>query len=200
VVFSESGGLAVVDAAKGTVLWSRTEASLAAGTKAGPGNTFVAVDGARDRLYVVADRGARVLAFGLRDGAAVGELALPDAEARQGASYNVDGAYLDRAGGRLFVGAQVVSVPTLGVGARAEGVGKVFWADASRVLAIVAGSDTEPERLVELDPRTLAVRVTRPLVRTGMMRLNPRYDPVAKRVYAADMAEARVIAWEWPAR
>ena len=200
VVFPESGGLAVVDVGTGAVLWSRVEASLVAGSKAGPGNAFVAVDGARDRLYVVADHGRRVLAFGLHDGVAAGELALPEVEARQGEAYNVDGAYLDRAGGRLFVGAQVVSVPTLAAGARVEGIGKVFWADASRVLAIVAGSDTEPERLVDLDPRTLAQRATRPLVRTGMMRLNPRYDPAAQRVYAADMAEARVIAWEWPAR
>ncbi|MDP2314302.1 MAG: hypothetical protein Q8P41_15475 [Pseudomonadota bacterium] len=198
VVFPETGGLAVVDPGAGKVLWSRTEPSLAAGSKAGPGNAFVAVDGKRDRLYVVADRGRRVLAFGLRDGAPKGELALPEATAKTGEAYNVDGAWLDRAGGRLFVGPQVVTVPALAVGPRIEGIGKVFWTDADRILALAAGSEREPERLVELDPKTFAARTSRPLVRTGMMRLNPSYDPAARRVYAADMAEARVLAWDWP--
>ncbi len=201
VVFPESGGLAVVDTTgAGAVVWSRTESSLVAGSKAGPGNAFVAVDSARDLLYVVADHGRRVLAFGLRDGAPKGELALEAASFKQGGSYNVNGAWLDRAGGRLFVGPQVVRVPELVAGERLEGVGKVFWSDPKMLLAIVAGSEREPERLLELDPKTFAVRSTRPLVRTSMMRLNPTYDPVARRVYAADMAEARVLAWDWPAR
>lgn len=200
VVFPETGGLAVVDTAAGKLMWFRAEPSLAAGSKAGPGNAFVAVDGKRDRLYVVADHGRRVLAFGLRDGAPAGELALESASFKQGGSYNVNGAWLDRAGGRLFVGPQVVSVPSLVAGARLEDVGKVFWSDASTLLAITAGSEREPERLVELDAKTFAVRSTRPLVRTGMMRLNPTYDATSRRVYAADMAEARVLAWEWPAR
>ncbi|MDP2307801.1 MAG: hypothetical protein Q8P18_17380 [Pseudomonadota bacterium] len=203
VVFPESGGLAVVDtgaAAGGAVLWSRTESSLAAGSKAGPGNAFVSVDGKRDRLYVVADHGRRVLAFGLRDGVLKGELALETASFKQGGSYNVNGAWLDRAGGRLFVGPQVVRVPELVAGERLEGVGKVFWSDPTLLLALVAGSEREPEQLVELDAKTYAVRSTHPLVRTGMMRLNPSYDPASRRVYVADMAEARVLAWDWPAR
>ncbi len=200
VVFPESGGLAVLDPAAGRVLWGRTEASLASGAKAGPGHAFVAVDGKRDRLYVVADRGRRVLAFGLRDGAPMGELSLADTPAPVGASYNVNGAWLDRAGGRLFVGPRVVEVPALVAGATLSGVGKVFWSDAERILAIAADDEREPERLLELDPTTFAVRATRPLVRTSMMRLNPTYDPASKRVYAADMAEARVLAWEWPQR
>lgn len=199
VVFPESGGLAVVDAAAGAVVWSRTESTLAAGAKAGPGNAFVAVDGKRDRLYVVADHGARVLAYGLRDGTAKGELALGETGLRGGEAYNINGAWLDRAAGRLYVGPHVVSVPKLAALRTLPDVGKVFWSDTTRVLALSAGSsEREPERLVQLHPETYAVVATRPLVRTGMMRLNPSYDPASGRVYAADMAEARVLAWEWP--
>ncbi len=195
-VFPESGGLAVVDAAMGKVLWARTEDSLAAGPKAGPGNAFVAVDGKRDRLYVVADHGARVLAFGLRDGSARGELTLGGRALARNELYNINGAWLDRDAGTLYVGPRIVRVPALEEAGSLEGVGKVFWTEPKAILGLATGGGGEPERLVEVDPSTGAVRASWPLVPTGMMRLNPTYDPASRRVYVADMAEARVLAWD----
>lgn len=198
VVFPESGGLAVVDPAKGKVVWSRVDETLAAGAKAGPGNAFVAVDGKRDRLYVVAGHGARVIALGLRDGAAKGEIALE--ALRREEIYNVNGAWLDRAAGRLYVGPRIVEVPKLIDAGRIDGVGKVFWGDGGTLLGLGPGSGREPEQLVEIDAASRSIRASWPLVPTGMMRLNPTYDPVGRRVYVADMAEARVLAYEWPRR
>ncbi|MFN7145382.1 MAG: hypothetical protein ACK4YP_16535, partial [Myxococcota bacterium] len=196
VVFPESGGLAVVDPAAGKVLWRRVDETLAAGTKAGPGHAFVAVDGKRDRLYVVAGHGARVMALGLRDGAPKGELALE--ALRREELYNVNGAWLDRAAGRLHVGPRIVEVPKLVDAGRIDGVGKVFWGDGRTLLGLGPGSGREPEQLVEIDAATGTLRASWPLVPTGMMRLNPTYDPVGRRVYVADMAEARVLAYDWP--
>lgn len=196
VVFPESGGLAVVDPASGKVLWRRVDETLAAGAKAGPGHAFVAVDGERDRLYVVAGHGARVIALGLRDGAEKGEIALE--ALRREEIYNVNGAWLDRAAGKLYVGPRIVEVPTLVDAGRIDGVGKVFWGEGGTLLGLGPGSGREPEQLVEIDAASRSIRASWPLVPTGMMRLNPTYDPVGKRVYVADMAEARVLAYDWP--
>ncbi|MFZ5477824.1 MAG: YncE family protein, partial [Myxococcota bacterium] len=190
VSFPETGSLVLVDLAKGRPRWTKTPEWLRAGEKSGPGEGAVKLDPKRDRLYVATRTTVRALS--LRDGAELGELALPD----RPKGYEVNPLWLD--GDRLFVGPDVVKVPSLALEARVELAMKVFWSQEDALLGLQPGRGSDPELLVELDPVTLQARRTFPLVPTGMMRLNATYDPASKRVYATDMAEARVFAWAWP--
>jgi DNA-binding beta-propeller fold protein YncE len=197
-IFPETGGISVVDTLTREVIWSRTEARLRAGPLAGPGKGFVLVDGAADRLYVVAER--TVYAYGLHDGAEHGEVEIPADTA-----WNVDGAWLDRVGRRLYAGSTVVKVPELTLDGTV-GADVVFWADADRILGLrraEPGIDhatllRHPELLVELDPTTRAERTSKPLLPAGMMHLSPTYDAKNHKVYTADLSEGRVLGWTWP--
>lgn len=195
VAFPEHGFIGVIDVPAGKSRWGKQVEEFRRGNDSS-GTIQVAVDGKNNRLYVQIAKPRAVIAYDLGTGAEVGRVMLGPWNREQAKGHIFNTLFLDRTNNRLFSGSDPISLPALKAGTRVPAQ-RVFYADASNVLAIRTSDDWQ-ESLVQLDARSLGERGAWPLYKSIEIRPQPYYDARNKRLYIADLPEGRVRVFAWP--
>lgn len=193
-VFPESGYISVVDLNTGAVRWTKNVASLKAGFSAGPGNAYIQVDSANDRVYVMGGKPREIRAYVLSTGADAGE-ALLNAQSR--GTFKINSFFYDRVGQRLFAGTEVFSANSLQALQQAVPADKIFYSDEKRLLGSKLGTDNK-EYVVDIDPKTLAVRDTWAVHLPSQVRSEYTFEPTSGKLYLSQLTTATVMAFQPP--